>query len=788
MRVVADQRYLEVEPGVTAVVDLEIVNTGEVIDGISAHILGFPGECVVANPAMLPLFPNVSGRVSLDLAVPASHPAGVHALMVEVVSHGTSDPASYLDIDLEVASRPAMRIAAKPRLVRARRSGRFVLELVNTGNVPLDVTLSASDPDRQVQTTFTPDRRRIEAGAVAPVIMTVRGPRMFTGAELDRSVLVLAFGRPVPVVPPGVSDPDRQLNGEVPAEVDLVLERRVTVQLRQRPLISRGVLTILVLMSIVALWAGTFLLGLARVFASDPMTKEAPASFFASLNTGKTQSGTAVGAAGASNIAAAGTGSGGGGTGASVAAGGVPAGALDKSGQVPVGMGGTINGTVVAVNDAQPVGLVLVRAFRMGVTGLVQMSSAATQADGTYSMAGLFPTSYYIEFSATGYKTQWYPDRPGRAGATPVTAVAQGAASGINATVVGLPATISGRIDPGETLNKVTTRVTARALSGAHVGHAFATAVTNAAGSYRLARLPAPGSYELTFTTAGYQASTLVVSVDGGDARLESTVSLAAGGGQISGLILDGTAPLGGAKVTTTVAGKAVTVTTPTTGNVGSYVLGNLPTPATYVVTVSSPGHGTSTKIVDLTAGQKSAGLDVVLANGIGSVSGRVVDAAGNGVGGVQVVVGGSTGTAPTATTLTAGSPGSFSIDGLRAPGSYTLTVTAAGYEPASVPVTLSATSTTAPVEVRLVSRLGGINGTITGPAGAVYAGATVTATDGQHSFTTTSNSSDGAYVFSGLGAGIYSVTVTAAGMEQQTALVPVTAGVSTAQNLRLGS
>ena len=60
--------------------------------------------------------------------------------------------------------------------------------------------------------------------------------------------------------------------------------------------------------------------------------------------------------------------------------------------------------------------------------------------------------------------------------------------------------------------------------------------------------------------------------------------------GQITGIVTDGTAPLGGATVSTTVGGTAVTTGTPTTGDVGQFVLGDLPTPATYVLTVSGTG------------------------------------------------------------------------------------------------------------------------------------------------------------------------------------------------------
>lgn len=800
MRVAADSTLLAVAPGESTGLTIEVVNTDDVIAGVSANIIGLATEYVSAQPQMLPLFPDASGKVHLDLNVPAAHPAGRHPLTVEVVSHGTDGPPDYIDVDLQVAAHPGLRLMARPRIVRARRSGRFVLELANTGNVPLDVTLKGIDPDRCAEVTFTPETRRLEPNSVAPVLLQLRGPRMFTGAEIDRVVGVEATARPayalgrapgpnelttefapIPadleadaaaaangstallVAPPladPLADPDAH-PGDTDADAEgaeMVLVRETSVRLRQKPLVSRGLLTALILLGIIALWAGAFLLGLAKVFAGDPMTKQAPASFFASSAgsdfNGQQKDGR--------------DGAGGGAAGADAA----PAGALSKTGQVPPGTGGTITGTVTGAANQQPVGRILVTAFRQGRSSLVEMSSAATQTDGTYALSGLFPTNYYLRFSREGFRDTWFPNQPTQATAQRVVAVAQGKTEDINAVITGDPATITGKVDPGDARSTVTTTVTARAMQGSNAGKVAATTTTSG-GSYTLRNLPAPATYELTFATTGYQASSLIDTVSGGDNRIEPTITLGASSAQISGTVFDGTTPLGGATVTTTVAGQTVSVGTPTSGQVGTFVLGNLPTPATYVVTVSAPGHGSSTQIVDLAAGSSKTDTNVRLNGGTGSVTGTVLGPDGKGLGGVTITVGGSAtnGPPPTTTTLTAGTPGQFVVNGLPN-GSYTLSASSPSFAVASVPVTLPR-SADSPVAIQFVQRLSSLEGTIKGPDGTI-GGATVTATNGQQTFTTTSTSAKGAYRFASLPPGSYSVTVTAGGYRQQTALVSV--------------
>lgn len=771
MRVTVSHRELEVAPGATASLVVDVVNNDAVIDGVSARVIGLPEESVRVEPALLPLFPDATGQVTLTFAVPRSLPAGRHSLVVEVVSHGAHAPTSHVDFDLLVEARPELRLSARPRIARGRRGGRFVLEVANPGNVRMQVDLDATDPNRVLAYRFSQSSFALDPGASAPVLLNVRAPRRVTGGDLDRNVSVTADARRLDL-PPDTIDASGGPDQEI-----------ASVQLRQRPLISRGLLTALILAGIVGLWAGAFLLGLSKVFSQDPLTKQAPASFFALTKNPKT------GAVNVDyNIADA-----------------APFGALPKSGELPTGVGSQITGTVLGVSDHQPVGRILVQAIRMRRGAPLVVSSAGTQSDGTYTLAGLFPMNYLLKFSAPGFHTTYYSG-----GATGVTSLGaaraiqtaiQGSTTVTSILIKGKPATISGGVDPGDTLTPVTTTVTARPLQGG-AGLPTRTATTDATNTYHLRDLPAPATYELTFTAKGYASTVIVETVSGGDNRLEPVVTLSAGQGQISGFVRDdnGTA-IGNATVSTTVNGAPLTILTPTAGAVGSYTLDHLPTPATYVVTFSAPGHGTTTRIVDLGVGPQAvrSNFDTSLIAGTASITGSVIGPDGEGLGGVTVTVGGSSPGAPGAlppstTTLTNGAKGSFAINGLAAPGSYTLTAQLAGYQSATVPITLDGRSRPKSVKIILSKNAGSIGGRVSGPCPqAACAGAIVTATNGQQVWTTAVSRADhdlpkGGYLITGLPAGTYSVTVTDTGMSQQTAIVLVHDNKRSPQDLTLGA
>jgi hypothetical protein len=769
MRVTAGATLVDLAPGSTADVDVDVVNTGRVIDGITARVIGLDGGHVTTHPPVLALFPESAGRLTVSLELPSAYPAGRHPLTVEVFSRQDEVPAEYLDLDLLVPTRPDFRLAVRPEVVRAHRTGRFVLTVTNAGNVPLTVSLAAADPERAVTPRVMPERLLLDSGRSGEVLVEARGPRMVFGSEIDRPITVTATAVPTDA---GAAQTDvevRQLEETgvpaagsgtdtgAPVAPDLaVAELPAQTQpltLRQRPWITRGMLTAFILLAIIAVWAAIFLFGLRQVFASDPVTKSAPASFFP----------TDIALQAASDQQADAN---------------APAGALPKDGSLPSGLGGTIAGTVIAASDGGPVGRILVEALRPRADGTVDTaSSAATQADGSFQVAGLFPDGYLLRFSADGFDPVFYPGTPDQAAATPVTAASAEVTSGINVTITGRPATITGTVDPGETLQPVTTTVTARAVAGPRAGQDIATTTTDGNNGYTLADLPAPAEYQLSFAAEGYQPTVISTRVDGGAQRLQPSVLLTAGPGQISGVVSAGGAPVGGITVSTTVGGTTITSGTPTTGDVGRFVLGNLPTPATYVLTIGGPGFGSTTEVIDLGPGQQRTDLAVTLASGTGQLTGRLVDVAGNGVGGATITVGGMT-NPPTSSTLTAGDVGAFTVGGLPAGGTLTLTFSKPGFADTTVPVQPGG----APLTVTMSDSLGRISGTVRDPSGAPISGATVTATDGKRTWPVTSSSASagfaaGSYVIAGLPVGEYTLTAQGPTTLPRTELVTVTAG-----------
>ncbi len=82
MRVSADTQLLDIDPGGSAEVVLDVQNTSELIDGVTTRLIGLAAGEVTSKPMLLPLFPESSGQITVSVDLPTSYPAGRHAVTV----------------------------------------------------------------------------------------------------------------------------------------------------------------------------------------------------------------------------------------------------------------------------------------------------------------------------------------------------------------------------------------------------------------------------------------------------------------------------------------------------------------------------------------------------------------------------------------------------------------------------------------------------------------------------------------------------------------------------------
>jgi hypothetical protein len=729
VRVTLLENGITLAPGRPGTAEIEVTNTLDAIDELTARIVGIDGVVATCEPSGLPLFPDTTGRILLKLTVLPSFAAGQHKGWIEVDSSVAPHEPGRVRLDIEVTPQPAAEVTVIPPLRGGTHRASYEVELKNTGNTTLDMGLAASDPERAVATTFTPQATEVLPGESAKLALAVKTRRRLLGGDITRALTVLA------------------------TTTDLEVE--AGARFRQRPVIPRGLRTVMVLAVILALWATAFLFGLSRAFSHDALTKQAPASFYDSCTTCSNEP-----------IQRA----------ALVL--GVPLGAVPKSG-VDDSIGGQVSGKVLAASTGSGIGRITIEAVRDTRNGSVLVASAATDTDGSYTLDGLLPGDYRLHFTADGFQDLWYP--------TPVTVEAMTPRLVDDVTITGDQGSISGDVDTGQQ-PPVPVRVTVQPLQGA-TATPVPPVVTNQ-GHYVVSGLPTPGSYDLSFSSFGYKTSSDVETLGGGENRVATKVRLSALGGEIDGVVTDGSSPLGGVTITATSNGQTFTSGTPTIGSIGHFSLTNLVTPGTYLLTFSKDAFGTKTIAVALGPGQVNNTVAVDLVGGAGGISGQVLDQLGHPLGGATVTVNG--GAAPISTqTLTAGAVGTYVISGLATPGNYTVTFSIAGFASQTVPVDLSSSGVANNINGTLALTAGQILGTVTSNAAGnrPLSGVAVTSTDATTVRTTMSSSSPpGAFAITALPPGTYSVTFSLDGYADQTVLVQLAPGENAVQNIVLAA
>ena len=158
------------------------------------------------------------------------------------------------------------------------------------------------------------------------------------------------------------------------------------------------------------------------------------------------------------------------------------------------------------------------------------VASTATQSDGDYAFAGLAPGAYRLEFAGAGLAEVWYPDSATPQGANTVQLNSEQQLGGINVSLGGLPATISGTVT-GPSPTGATVALQASSSNPDLNAAVVASATTDTSGDFILADVPSPADYQLVVTKSGYATATQAVNVASGQDDTGITMLLELGDG-----------------------------------------------------------------------------------------------------------------------------------------------------------------------------------------------------------------------------------------------------------------
>lgn len=717
-----------------------ITNTSSVISGYRIRVLGLDPAWVETDQAQLSLFPDTTGVVTVVVKPPPMLPAGEQRFAIQVRELTPPHESAILDVDLEVPAAPTVRVRTDPVSVTAGRSASLGVLVENDGNTRLLGKLVGRDDEEKIRYRFVPPLVDLPPGEHAAVELKVRARRRFAGQPVVRTFRVLV---------------DDGSNGD---EETLP---RANASFMQRPLLSRGAISLLGLLASVTVFALVITYALSNVVGRSAADRDL------ALQVAQAQNET--------------------------------------------GNGGTasLSGAVHDLTTGAPVSGLEVGLFAASDTATA-LATAATDPKGRYRLDQLAAGNYKLRFRGASYSDVWYPQSPTDSDATAVTLETGQDLTGLDVRVGGLPATVSGKVTPGDLPGgQVTLQVPGTPQPVGPNGRprpsgaVLQTVPIGSDGSFSLANVPSPSVYDLVVTAPGYAPETQRVDVASGEDRSDILVQLQKGDGAISGVV---TSKAGAVPDATITATYNQTIVQTVSGANGAFELTNLPTPAAFSVVVSAHGFASQTLTLTLTSGQKLTGVGVTLGGAAGTLEGNVT-VRSKPAAGVNVTVSNGVLTISTVTQTT-GDVGFWSVQGLAVPSTYTVTFGRDDLASQTLSVSIDAFGTaTMAVSPGATVSSSGITIDLS-PATATFSGVTkelradgsrapvgevqVALSSGSANYTETSASvpaSDvGSFVFDHLPPGTYTVTVSRKGTRPTTSLITLKAGEDQSTDLVLGA
>lgn len=706
LRLISLSPVIGAAPGETVSGRVELHNDGSTDAVYTVIVVGLTttaiDEAVSARPLQVAVAANSSVTAEIAVVVPRALGIGQHAAAFEVTSDRPDDRAVLTPFTVSIASVSRVELAAAPSTIRAKRRANFHLDVTNNEPQQVDLTVIGEAPD--VEVTFTPSTFSLQPGQRAVAKGRVKGPRRITGEPVQHNILVTARGR--------------------------ASTTSVTTPYIQRPVFAHRLRMVVAGITVVALWLAA--IGGVALWLNNRDSGTADTAELIGIDTDgdgiidafRLADGTPV-------------------TGTDTDGDGIPDTFIDADGNVIVGVdtdGDGVPDTIVDTNGDE------VAAVDTDGDGIPDALSDGSVDFSAAEAAPAEPSTVELRgtVNADGDPTEVSITlTPIDLGVTDTAA----APVGFRGAVTEAP---SGKIWSARTATLADLAPTVRRT----VAIPPTDAQPNEQGVWLFTDVVEGQSYEVAFVRPGYDTQAFIVTPPAGGEPIELDVEMVPSKGSLSGAVVGPSGGLGGAEVTVTDG--TLTFTTTSASGTGAWSIDAVSTPGVYTVSAALRGFATAVEQVELGPGDTPDNVDLRMVPGLGTMTGRVADSNGVGLGGATVTASNGDVTLTT-TTLTDGNVGFFSLPQLAIPGTYTVAVELDGYitQTQRVPldgsldgIDFAMTSTTLRLTGQILSSGGG---------GIESAGLTISTADLQFRATTSTN---GVFEIDRLPPGNYTVTV----------------------------
>jgi hypothetical protein len=178
-------------PGSTAEVELQVLNSSDVIEQVQVNVLGIDVVSAISEPSSLTLFPAESAKLKLALQFDRQLPAGRHTTILQVVGRSTG-AITESELILDVPPEPAAEVTMNPPVRRAGKKGFFTFTASNLGNTELALLVRAADADQKLTLAVDRPNLLLAPGQSGTAQIRARHKRPMSGDPLEHVITVTA--------------------------------------------------------------------------------------------------------------------------------------------------------------------------------------------------------------------------------------------------------------------------------------------------------------------------------------------------------------------------------------------------------------------------------------------------------------------------------------------------------------------------------------------------------------------------------------------------------------------
>lgn len=177
--------HLVVNAGATAVCEVRVRNSGQVVDQFAVDVVGEAAGWTTVEPGIVNLLPGAEATVRVLFSPPRSPEvlAGLVPFGIRVQSREDPYGSVVVEGDVDVAAFREIAAEVVPKKGRGSRRARFRLAVDNVGNEDTPVEIVAIDPEDELRITVEPQALLTKPGTATVAKATVAPHRRFLRGE-----------------------------------------------------------------------------------------------------------------------------------------------------------------------------------------------------------------------------------------------------------------------------------------------------------------------------------------------------------------------------------------------------------------------------------------------------------------------------------------------------------------------------------------------------------------------------------------------------------------------------